>query len=71
MSRHRPANLADAAAKPDIDAAKKAAQAELDRRQTYDHLLYLESRIADYAPVPGDPPYVETFPGFTPEFDKS
>lgn len=71
MSRHRPARLAEAAAKTDIDAAADAALAELKRRQTYKHLVYLEGRIADHAPVPGDPPYVETFPALDPDLAKS
>ena len=71
MSRHHPASLADAAAKTDIDAAADAALAELKRRQAYKHLIYLEGRIAEHAPVPGDPPYVETSLDFAPDFAKS
>jgi hypothetical protein len=71
MSRHRPESLADTAAKTDLDAATDAAHAELKRRQAYKHLVYLEGRISEYAPVPGDSPYVETFPNLDPDKDKS
>ena len=71
MSRHHPASLADAAAKTDIDAAADAALAELKRRQAYKHLIYLEGRIATFPPVPGDPPYIETFPDLDPDLAKS
>jgi hypothetical protein len=61
MARHHPETPA---AEADIDAAVGAALAELQRRKAYEHLLYLEKRIAAFPPVPGDPPYVETSPGF-------
>jgi hypothetical protein len=54
--------LAETAAKTDITAAAAEALAELKRRQMYKHLIYLEGRIAEFAPVPGDPPYAQTFP---------
>ena len=61
MSRHRPKIPA---AKVDIDAAVQAASAELQRRRAYESLKYLEGRIAEHEPVPGDPPHVETFADF-------
>lgn len=61
MARHQPKTTID------VDAAVRAALAELQRRQAYKHLTYLEGRIAEFSPVPGDPPYVETFP----DHDKS
>ena len=62
MARHRPQTPAGPAARIDIDAALRAAHAELERRKAYKHLVYLEGRIAEFPPVPDDPPYVEVFP---------
>jgi hypothetical protein len=62
MAKHRPESSADPAAKIDIDAALRAAHAELERRKAYKHLKHLEGRIAEFPPVPDDPPYIETFP---------
>lgn len=59
MARHRPETPA---AKVDIHAAARAALEELERRKAYEHLKYLEGRIAEFPPVPGAPPYAETFP---------
>jgi hypothetical protein len=66
MARHR-SKTSEATAKADIDAASLAALAELKRRQVYEHLKYLEGRISEYPPVPGDPPYAKLFP----DLDKS
>ena len=71
MTKHNPQSPADTAAKTEMDAAIDAACAELARRRAYKHLVYLEGRIADHAPVPGDPPYVETFPDLDPDLAKS
>jgi hypothetical protein len=62
MARHRPKTSPDMTAKADIDAAVRAAEAELSRRAAFSRLTYLEDRIATSPPVPGDPPYVEAFP---------
>ncbi|WP_165190803.1 hypothetical protein [Caulobacter soli] len=59
MARHRPKIPADVAAQTDVDAAVRTALAELKRRRDYEHLQYLEKRIAEHSPVPGDPLYVE------------
>ena len=61
MARHHPEAPA---AETDMDAAVRAACDELQRRKLYEHLLYLEKRIASFPPVPGDPPYVETSRNF-------
>jgi hypothetical protein len=71
MTKHRPKPLADVAARAALATAVQAAHAELERRQAYKHLKYLEGRITQFAPVPGDPPYVETFPDLDPDLDKS
>ena len=64
MSRHRPETLADAAANAELEAALRVADAELKRRSAYARLKNLEQHLAKFAPVPGDAPYVETFPNF-------
>jgi len=62
VTKHRPRTSAGAAAEVDIHAAVRDASAELERRKAYELLKHLERRITDYPPVPGAPPYVETFP---------
>ena len=47
MARHRPKTSPDMAAKADIDAAVRAAEAELSRRAAFSRLTYLEDRIGD------------------------
>jgi hypothetical protein len=64
MTKHRPklpADTAPTAPESALDAALRAVTAELERRKAYSELRRLERRITDFPPVPGDPPYVESF----------